>query len=104
MLGTDNADTFFLTGVTSVSAAPIEGALPIPIFGEFLTPGMPSTYDLPLNGQGWFLYHSEVYFYKAEKSLSVDRVRTSVLRVEFLIGPSALRSWLSGRGYISMLL
>ena len=34
---------FFLTGVTSVSAAPIEGALPIPIW-RILTPG----YD-PLN-------------------------------------------------------
>ena len=55
----------FLTRVTSVSAAPIDGALPIPIC-RILTPGMPSTYDLPLNGQGWFLYHSEIYFYKAE--------------------------------------
>ena len=72
------AFSFFLTGVTSVSAAPIEGALPIPIW-RILTPGMPSTYDLPLNGQGWFLYLSEVFFYQPKNRCAYDRIRTCVM-------------------------
>ena len=71
----------FLTGVTSVSAAPIERALPISIFGEFLTPDMPSTYDLPQNGQGWFLYLSEVFFYQPKNRCAYDRIRTCILSV-----------------------
>ena len=64
----------FLIGVTSLSAPPMEGALSIPILENFNSWICSSTY-------GWFLYLSEIYFYKGEKSMAYDRIRTCILSV-----------------------